>query len=118
MTTESTKKRRKPRPPRQQTMTGSRRALRLPAVCEKTGLRRTQILDAVRRGVFPQPYHVLPDGRAQCWDEGEIDAVLLQGIAARDAAPELASATPPLRGQAFFERAALLPNPTIGRRGR
>jgi Prophage CP4-57 regulatory protein (AlpA) len=37
----------------------TRRALRLPAVMAKTGMRRTQIFDAVQRGVFPAPFKVL-----------------------------------------------------------
>jgi predicted DNA-binding transcriptional regulator AlpA len=82
MTTESKKPRRQPRP---QTMAGSRRALRLLAVEQKTGLRRSQILDAVERGIFPKPFTVLPGGRAIAWDEREIDAHLEKQMADRDA---------------------------------
>ena len=40
---------------------------------KKTGLKKTQILDAVEKGTFPSPFKILPEGRAIGWDEGEID---------------------------------------------
>ncbi|MFZ1148733.1 MAG: AlpA family phage regulatory protein [Xanthobacteraceae bacterium] len=61
-----------------------RRALRLPEVMAKTGLRKTQIFDSVRRGIFPKPFNVLPGGRAVAWDESEIDAHLERQMAERD----------------------------------
>jgi predicted DNA-binding transcriptional regulator AlpA len=61
-----------------------RRALRLPEVMVKTGLRKTQIFDSVRRGIFPKPFNVLPGGRAVAWDEAEIDAHLERQMAERD----------------------------------
>ena len=60
-----------------------RRALRLPQVKEKTGMGRTQILDAVASGNFPAPFAILPGGRAIGWDEGEVDAFLERQMAAR-----------------------------------
>lgn len=66
-------------------MTAPRRALRLPQVEEKTGLRETQIRDAERRGVFPKSFAILPGGRARAWDEAEIDAYLASRMAGRDA---------------------------------
>jgi prophage regulatory protein len=60
-----------------------RRALRLPQVKEKTGMGRTQILDAVASGNFPAPFTILPGGRAIGWDEGEVDAFLERQMAAR-----------------------------------
>ena len=62
----------------------TRRALRLPAVMAKTGMRRTQIFDAVQRGVFPAPFKVLPGGKAIAWDEAEVDQHLERQMAARD----------------------------------
>jgi predicted DNA-binding transcriptional regulator AlpA len=76
------KPRRAPRP--QLLGLGGRRALRLLAVEQKTGLRRSQILDAVERGIFPKPFTVLPGGRAIAWDEREIDAHLEKQMADRD----------------------------------
>jgi predicted DNA-binding transcriptional regulator AlpA len=48
-------------------MTKPRRALRLPAVEQKTGMKKSQILDAVSKGHFPKPFNVLPGGRAIAW---------------------------------------------------
>lgn len=62
----------------------SRRGLRMPLVEQKTGLRKTQILDAVERGIFPKPYKLIPGGRAIAWDEDEIDAYLASRMAERD----------------------------------
>ena len=62
----------------------TRRGLRLPQVIEKTGLQKTQIFEAVRRGIFPKPFHVLPGGRAVAWDESEVDAHLDRQMAERE----------------------------------
>lgn len=51
----------------------TRRSLRMPQVEAKTGMKKTQILEAVKQGSFPKPFHVLPNGRAVAWDENEID---------------------------------------------
>ena len=59
------------------------RALRMPAVEAKTGMKKTQILEAVDRGDFPAPFKVLPGGRAIAWDEDEIDEHLARQMAAR-----------------------------------
>jgi len=50
-----------------------RRGLRMRQVEAKTGLKRSQITDAVHRGIFPKPFRVLPGGRALIFDEQEID---------------------------------------------
>jgi prophage regulatory protein len=60
-----------------------RRALRLPQVLAKVGMRKTQLFDAVKAGVFPKPFNVLPGGRAIAWDESEIDEHLERQMAAR-----------------------------------
>jgi prophage regulatory protein len=60
-----------------------KRSLRLPAVEAKTGLKRTQILEAVKQGNFPKPFHVIPGGRAIVWDEDEIDQHLEDQMAKR-----------------------------------
>ena len=51
----------------------TRRSLRLPEVEKKTGLKKTQILEAVDKGNFPKPFRIIPGGRALGWDEAEID---------------------------------------------
>ena len=61
-----------------------RRALRLPRVLEKVGMRKSQLFDAVKAGAFPKPFNVLPGGRAIAWDEAEIDAHLERQMAQRD----------------------------------
>jgi prophage regulatory protein len=61
----------------------TRRSLRLPEVEKKTGLKKTQILDAVEKGTFPSPFKILPEGRAIGWDEGEIDEHLARQMAKR-----------------------------------
>jgi prophage regulatory protein len=63
--------------------TKPRRALRLPLVAAKTGMKKTQIFEAVTRGSFPAPFKILPGGRAVGWDEAEIDAHLERQMAAR-----------------------------------
>ena len=65
-------------------MTKPRRALRLPAVEQKTGMKKSQILDAVAKGHFPKPFNVLPGGRAIAWDEDELDEHLERQMAARE----------------------------------
>jgi prophage regulatory protein len=69
----------------------NRRGLRLPQVEAKTGLRKTQILDAVERGFFPKPYKIIAGGRAIAWDEGEVDQYLERRMAERDTAHRLTS---------------------------
>jgi prophage regulatory protein len=59
--------------------------LRLPTVEQITGLRKSQIYDAIQRGVFPKPVHVLEGGRATAWVSAEIQQYLANRIAARDA---------------------------------
>ena len=51
-----------------------RRILRLPAVMETVGLRRTAIYDLIQAGEFPKPIRLSP--RAVGWRVEEIDAWL------------------------------------------
>jgi len=62
----------------------TRRALRLPEVKRKTGMGHSQLFDAVKRGIFPKPFNVLPGGRAIAWDEAEIDEHLEKQMAMRE----------------------------------
>jgi len=52
----------------------SRRALRLPAVADKTGLSKTHIYRLIQQGKFPRS-HLLSE-RVCVWDESAIDAWL------------------------------------------
>lgn len=60
-----------------------RRALRLPQVIARVGLRRSSIYEAVARGTFPRPFKL--SGRAVAWDAAEIDGWLTSRRAERDA---------------------------------
>ncbi|MER2602687.1 MAG: AlpA family phage regulatory protein [Candidatus Competibacter phosphatis] len=51
-----------------------RKALRLPAVAEKTGLSKTHIYRLIQQGKFP-PSHRLSE-RVSVWDEAAIDDFL------------------------------------------
>jgi prophage regulatory protein len=61
-----------------------RRLLRLPAVEDVTGMKKTQIYDAIERGVFPKPVPILEGGRAVGWVEEEIIDFIEARIALRD----------------------------------
>jgi prophage regulatory protein len=53
-----------------------RKALRISAVAEKTGLSKTHIYRLIKQGKFP-PSHNLSE-RVSVWDEAEIDAWLTE----------------------------------------
>ncbi len=48
-----------------------RKALRLPAVAEKTGLSKTHLYRMIKQGKFPPPHNL--SERVAVWDEAEID---------------------------------------------
>jgi predicted DNA-binding transcriptional regulator AlpA len=50
-----------------------------------TGLKRSQLLEAVARGVFPPPLKILSDGRANGWVSTEVITFIESRIADRDA---------------------------------
>lgn len=60
------------------------RLLRLWAVEEFSGLKRTQIWEHIERGEFPQPVKLTESGRAIAWDEAELIAWRDARKAARD----------------------------------
>ena len=64
--------------------TNHRRALRMKQLTDKTGLRKSQLLEAVKLGLFPRPFHILPGGRAVAWDEAEVDQHLERQMAERE----------------------------------
>ncbi len=49
----------------------SERLLRLPAVLDRVGYKRSRFLDLVRQGVFPKPVKL--GARAVAWPESVID---------------------------------------------
>jgi predicted DNA-binding transcriptional regulator AlpA len=57
---------------------------RLPTVLKVTGIGKTQLLDAVARGIFPKPIKVLEGGRAVAWVAKEVIQYLEGRIAKRD----------------------------------
>jgi prophage regulatory protein len=61
-----------------------RRLLRLAAVEDATGMKKTQIYEAMARGVFPRPVPILEGGKAVGWVEDEIIAYIDVRIALRD----------------------------------
>jgi prophage regulatory protein len=61
------------------TLAQPERLLRLPAVEERTGLRKSSIYDAVKRGDFPAPIKL--SRRAVCWPASAIDAWIKARIA-------------------------------------
>lgn len=50
------------------------RLLRLPAVLDRVGYKRSRFLDLVRLGVFPRPVKL--GARAVAWPESQIDALV------------------------------------------
>ncbi|WP_428558886.1 MAG: helix-turn-helix transcriptional regulator [Solidesulfovibrio sp. DCME] len=50
------------------------RLLRLPAVLDRVGYKRSRFLDLVRQGVFPKPVKLGP--RAVAWPESVVDALV------------------------------------------
>ena len=51
----------------------SLRLFRLPAVLEKTGLKKTKTYDLIKQGQFPSPIPLSEDGRAVAWSSDDID---------------------------------------------
>jgi prophage regulatory protein len=54
--------------------THKERLLRLPAVLDRVGYKRSRFLDLVRLGVFPRPVKL--GARAVAWPESQIDALI------------------------------------------
>ena len=50
------------------------RLLRLPAVLDRVGYKRSRFLDLVRQGVFPKPVKL--GARAVAWPESQIDELV------------------------------------------
>jgi prophage regulatory protein len=82
MTTREILRRERARKRAKQEQRHGRRVLRLPAVEEKTGLKKSQIYDDMREGRFPQGVALGP--RAVGWIEDEVDAWIEARIKARD----------------------------------
>jgi predicted DNA-binding transcriptional regulator AlpA len=57
---------------------------RLLLVLRLTGMKATQIYDAVEKGLFPKPIKLLPGGRANCWVAQEIVKHIEARIKQRD----------------------------------
>ncbi len=61
--------------------TRSLKLLRLPAVMDRVGLRRTSIYKLISAGTFPAPKKI---GRASLWVEYEVDQWIHQFLAGGD----------------------------------
>ena len=61
------------------------RLLRLPAVEEVTGLKRTAIAEMIKRAEFPRPIYLSDGGRAKAWLTSEVREWMQRRIAAREA---------------------------------
>lgn len=59
------------------------RALRLPAVIDKTGISRSQLYRMVKAGLFPRPYHLTDSGSISAWSEAEVLAWLDEKFSGR-----------------------------------
>jgi prophage regulatory protein len=59
--------------------------MRQPEVLAVTGLRKSQLQEAVARGAFPRPVKILEGGRANGWVDSEVFTYIEHRIAARDA---------------------------------
>jgi len=64
-----------------------KRLLRLPAVEAMVGMKKSQIFQAAKAGLFPKPVTPMVNGRAVAWVESEIDDYIDGRCAARDAEP-------------------------------
>ncbi|EHJ46927.1 phage transcriptional regulator, AlpA [Solidesulfovibrio carbinoliphilus subsp. oakridgensis] len=62
------------------------RLLRLPAVLDRIGYKRSRFLDLVRQGVFPKPVKL--GGRAVAWPESVVDDLVDRLVAGKGATHE------------------------------
>ena len=60
----------------------STQIFRLPQVMQKTGMGRSSIFAAIKRGEFPAQVKLTKTGRASGWVASEIESYLEQRIAA------------------------------------
>jgi prophage regulatory protein len=65
-------------------MSGPPQILRLKHVLAITAIGKTQLLDAVAKGLFPRPVKLLETGRSVGWLASEVAEYLERRIAARD----------------------------------
>jgi predicted DNA-binding transcriptional regulator AlpA len=64
---------------------------RLPQVLAFTGLKKTQLYDAIARRMFPKPIKILASGHSVAWLEDEIVEHVRSRIVARDQSPSPAA---------------------------
>jgi predicted DNA-binding transcriptional regulator AlpA len=70
---------------------GPPRLWRLPQVLAFTGLKKTQLYDAIARRMFPKPIKILASGHSVAWLEDEIVGHVRSRIVARDQSPSPAA---------------------------
>lgn len=56
------------------TQTESTRILRHADVCSRLGVGKSTLFAMVARNLFPEPFQIIPGGRATGWLEFEVDA--------------------------------------------
>lgn len=78
-------KRKERRPRAKPEVPSGRRFMKLEAVLECTGWRKTRLYEAIASGEFPKPIPLSDAGRAVAWSEAEIIAWQEERLAARDA---------------------------------
>jgi prophage regulatory protein len=62
------------------------RAIRLPEVINKVGLRQSTIYRMIADGTFPKPFEIVPKRNA--WIESDIDAWIAERAGRKTTAPE------------------------------
>ena len=60
------------------------RLMRLPAVLDRTGIKKALVYKLVKLGEFPKPIHVTP--RCTVWVEADVDQWINERIERREAA--------------------------------
>ena len=54
------------------------RVIRHAQICQKLGLSSAKLFDMVAKGIFPEPFTLVPGGRAVGWLEHEVDHWIIQ----------------------------------------
>ena len=54
------------------------RVIRHAQICHKLGLSSAKLFDMVAKGIFPEPFTLVPGGRAVGWLEHEVDHWIIQ----------------------------------------
>jgi predicted DNA-binding transcriptional regulator AlpA len=58
----------------------ARKALRLPAVLELMGCSRGTWYEGIKRGIYPEPTRLDPNGRIAIWFDDQIDEIQKRAV--------------------------------------